>query len=298
MVAGAARQAGRGRASGGQGMILVFGKSGQVAMELARQADIMALGSQDCDLMKPGLAAAAIRAYRPASVINAAAWTAVDGAEADEAGAYRLNHGTVAEMAESCASLDIPFLHISTDYVFDGSGQRPWREDDTPGPLNVYGASKLKGEEVVRASGARHIILRTSWVFSAHGVNFVKSMLRLAESRDHLNIVADQIGGPTPASDIAQVLLNLNNTLRDEVKAELYHYSGAPEISWAGFAREIFAQTGLDVQVSEIPSSDYPTPAKRPLNSRLDCSRIERDHGISRPDWRAGLSSILKEIRA
>ena len=279
-------------------MILVFGKSGQVATELARQTDVTALGSQECDLMQPGLATAAIRAHRPVSVINAAAWTAVDGAQTDETGAFRLNHGAVAEMAETCAELDIPFLHISTDYVFDGSGQAPWREDDTPSPLNIYGSSKLKGEEAVRASGVRHIILRTSWVFSAHGANFVKSMLRLSETRDHLNIVADQIGGPTSAVDIARVLLSLNKALKGGFEAGLYHYSGAPDTSWAGFAREIFEQAGRDIQVSEIPSKDYPTPAKRPLNSRLDCSRIERDHGISRPDWREGLSGIIKEIRA
>jgi len=229
-------------------------------------------------------------------VINAAAYTAVDRAEEEEALALAINAAAPGAMAGACAHLDVPFLHVSTDYVFDGTGQRPWQETDPVAPQNAYGRTKLAGEEAVRASGARHILLRTAWVFSAHGANFVKTMLRLSETREALNVVEDQIGGPTPAADIAATLLSLADPMRDGAKGGTYHYAGEPHTSWAGFAREIFQQAGRDVTVTGIPSSDYPTPARRPLNSRLDCAKLATDFGITAPDWQDGLSRVLKEL--
>ena len=277
-------------------MILVFGKQGQVATELALQAEVTALGRAECDLMQPGMAAQAIAKHAPDLVINAAAWTAVDKAEDEEPAALRLNAGAPGEMAEACARLGIPLAHVSTDYVFDGSGSAPWAEDAPVAPLGAYGCSKLAGEEAVRAAGGPHIILRTAWVFSAHGSNFVKTMLRLAETRDHLTVVADQLGGPTPAADIAATLLRLGAALQGGQAGGTYHYAGAPHVSWADFAREIFAQSGKPVLVEDIPSSAYPTPARRPLNSRLDCRRIETDFGIPAPDWKAGLARVLAAL--
>lgn len=274
--------------------VLVFGKTGQVARELERLAPgFQFLGRDRADLSDPAGCAAAIEAAQPSAVINAAAYTAVDRAEEEEALAHTINAEAPAAMAEICARLGIPLIHISTDYVFGGSGKKPWKPDDTPGPVSAYGRTKLAGEEAIRASGARHAILRTSWVFSAHGKNFVKAMLRLSESRDALSIVSDQIGGPTPANGIAEACITL---ARDVKTSGTYHYSGSPDVSWADFAREIFAQTGRRVTVSDIPTREYPTPASRPQNSRLDCSTLLTDFGIDRPDWKNELNSILKEV--
>ena len=179
-----------------------------------------------------------------------------------------------------------------------GSGTTPWQPEDATGPLGVYGASKLGGERGVTAAGGTHAILRTSWVFSAHGNNFVKTMLRLGAEREALTIVADQIGGPTPARDIAAACMRIASELKaDPAKSGTYHFSGAPDVSWADFAREIFAQAGLEVAVTDIPTSDYPTPAKRPLNSRLDCSATRSAFGIPQPDWRAGLAEVLADLK-
>ena len=278
--------------------ILVFGQSGQVARELARAApEAQFLARDEADLGDPAACARRIAESEAQIVINAAAFTAVDAAESDEAQARRINAQAPAAMARATAARAIPLLHVSTDYVFDGSGTRPWRPDDAPAPLNAYGRTKLAGEEGVRAAGGPHAILRSSWVFSAHGTNFVRSMLRLGRARDRLAIVADQIGGPTPASDIAHALLSMARTFHEgRGKSGTYHFSGAPETSWADFARAIFAQAGLAVQVDDIPSTDYPTPAPRPLNSRLDCSSLQADYGLTRPDWRAGLAEVLKEL--
>ena len=200
-------------------------------------------------------------------------------------------------MAEACAARGLPLVHISTDYVFDGSGTRPWAPDDPTGPLGAYGASKLAGEEGVRAAEGAHAILRTSWVFSAHGANFVKTMLRLGAERDALSIVADQVGGPTPAAAIARAcLLIARGLLDDPARSGIYHFSGAPDVSWADFARAIFAEAGLSVSVTDIPTADYPTPAPRPLNSRLDCAATEAVFGLPRPDWRSGLRRVLAEL--
>ncbi|MDP5220683.1 dTDP-4-dehydrorhamnose reductase [Ruegeria sp. 2205SS24-7] len=277
--------------------ILVFGKTGQVARELARHAGVTCLDRAAADLSKPGTCAAAIRAARPQAVINAAAYTAVDRAEEEEALASAINGTAPGEMAQECAALGIPFVSLSTDYVFSGIGETPWSPEDATGPLGAYGRSKLVGEQAIVAAGGAYAILRTSWVVSAHGNNFVKTMLRLGAERDHLTIVADQIGGPTPARAIAAACLDMVQQLAaDPGKAGIYHFAGTPDVSWAGFAREIFAQAGLTCAVEDIPSSAYPTPARRPLNSRLDCSSLQTVFGISRPGWKTGLRDILNDL--
>ena len=281
-------------------MILVFGRTGQVAQELARLApDAHFAGRDEADLTRPDDCAALIGRLRPAAVINAAAYTAVDKAEAEEATSRLVNRDAPEAMAVACAGLGIPFVHISTDYVFDGSGEAPRDERAATGPLGVYGATKLEGEDAIRAAGGQWAIMRTSWVFSAHGNNFVKTMRRLGAERDRLTIVADQIGGPTPAAAIAAAALEMARQMQaDPAKGGLYHFAGAPDVSWADFAREIFAQSGLTPQVEDIPTSAYPTPARRPANSRLNCAAIERDFGIARPDWRESLAAVIKELSA
>lgn len=275
---------------------LVFGRTGQVATELQRQAEVIAVGRDRADLADPRACAAAIRDLRPGAVINAAAYTAVDKAESEEALATVINGEAPGAMAAACAALDIPFVHLSTDYVFDGTGERPWRPDDPTGPLGAYGRSKLAGEAAVRAAGGRAVILRTSWVFSAHGSNFVKTMLRLSETRDALNVVEDQVGGPTPAAEIAAACLRIADALADPGRAGTYHFSGVPAVSWKDFAAEILALAGREVTVTGIPTSGYPTPAARPANSRLDCSSLTAAFGIAPPDWRAGLRAVLAEL--
>ena len=278
--------------------LLVFGKTGQVARELQRRAPgAIFLGRDEADLSDPAACAAAIDKIRPTAVINAAAYTAVDAAESEEPLATRINGDAPGAMARACARLGCPFVHISTDYVFDGSGTTPWPADAPTGPLGAYGRSKLSGEQAVRAAGGVHAILRTSWVVSAHGRNFVKTMLRLGAEREKLTIVADQVGGPTPAGDIAEACLAMAGQLvKHPSKSGTYHFSGAPDVSWADFARAIFARAGLACEVEDIPTSAYPTPAARPANSRLDCSATLSAFGIARPDWRNGLSTIIKDI--
>lgn len=277
--------------------LLVFGKTGQVATELQRQADVTALGRDVADLSDPQACAAIVAEAEADVIINAAACTAVDKAESEEALATTINGDAPAAMARAAAARNIPLLQISTDYVFAGGGTRPWQPQDATGPLGAYGRSKRVGEEGVQAAAGPHAILRTSWVVSAHGANFVKTMLRLGAERDRLTIVADQIGGPTPAADIAATLLRMARQFQaGQGVSGVYHYAGAPDVSWADFARAIFDQAGLEVAVEDIPTSAYPTPAKRPANSRLDCSGLEQDYGIARPDWRAGLRDILKEL--
>lgn len=278
--------------------VLVFGQSGQLARELARRcpAGVTArcLSRDQADLVNPAACAAAISDCD--AVINAAAWTAVDKAETDEATATTINGAAPAAMARACAGLGLPFLHVSTDYVFDGAGERPFAPDHPTAPLGAYGRSKLAGEVGVRDAGGTHLILRTSWVVSAHGTNFVKTMLRLGRERPSLNVVADQIGGPTPAAAIADALYLAAQALCDGAPGGTHHFSGAPDASWAGFARQIMTRAGHACTVNDIPSSAYPTPARRPLNSRLDCSGFEAAFGVTRPDWRAGLDDILQEL--
>ncbi len=276
--------------------ILVFGRSGQVATELQRQRQVRALGREAADLSDPAACAAAIRAHAPQAVINAAAFTAVDRAETEEPLAHVVNAAAPGAMARACADLGIPFLHVSTDYVFDGVGSAAHAPDDQTAPQNAYGRTKLAGEMAVRAAGGCHVILRTSWVFSAHGNNFVKTMLRLSQTRSALDVVGDQIGGPTPAADIAATLLRMADVVQGGQRGGTYHYAGTPAVSWAGFARETFALAGRDVAVSEIPTSAWPTPAQRPLNSRLDCASLTADFDITPPDWQAGLAAVITEL--
>jgi len=280
-------------------MILVFGRTGQVArslMDVAGPRQMVHLDRDMADLSDPGACAAQILRHKPSVVINAAAYTAVDRAEDEEERALIINGHAPGAMAHICAGEGIPFCHISTDYVFAGTGEAPHNPDDPVAPQNAYGRTKLAGEDAVRAAGGVHSILRTSWVFSEYGNNFVKTMLRLSETRSALNIVEDQIGGPTPARGIAKALLTIADALRDGQDGGTYHYAGAPTASWAGFARETFAQAGREVNVKGIPTSDFPTPAKRPLNSRLDCTTLEADFGIPQPSWQDSLTRILKVL--
>ena len=278
-------------------MILVFGKTGQVASELQSHKDVIALGRDQVDLSNPSSCAEAIRQYKPRAVINAAAYTAVDKAESEENLATMINGEAPGAMASACAELDIPFVHISTDYVFDGTGTKPWSVIATSNPQNAYGRSKLKGEQLILASDCIHAILRTSWVVSAHGNNFVKTMRRLSETRDRITVVDDQIGGPTCARDVAQTCISIAEQLiQDPKKSGIYHYSGQPNVSWCQFANAIFEQTDCKTIASPIPTTEYPTPALRPLNSRLDCEATLATFGIARPFWRDGLEEILRDL--
>lgn len=280
--------------------LLVFGSTGQVARELSRsRPDAVFLGREQADLSQPETCAAAIANYRPSAIINAAAYTAVDNAESEEDLATVINAEAPGAMARAAASLAVPFVHISTDYVFDGGGDQPWQPCAPTNPVSAYGRSKLAGEIAIRAAGGCHAILRTSWVVSAHGSNFVKTMLRLGAERKILAVVADQIGAPTAASDIATACLRIADTLsKSPEKRGTYHFSGAPATSWADFAREIFSMAGLACEVIDIPSSDYPTPASRPLNSLMDTSATTATFGLPSPDWRDSLNSILQELQS
>lgn len=279
-------------------MILVFGKTGQVATELQHLEDVLALGRDQADLSDPFSCVKVIRKLAPQAVINAAAYTAVDKAEENEKLATIVNGNAPTAIAQACAEMQIPLVHISTDYVFDGSGEVPWKPCDTTIPQNAYGRSKLVAEKGILSSGATYAILRTSWVVSAHGTNFVKSMLRLSETRESLSVVVDQIGGPTPARDIASACLTIAQKLqKDPSKSGIYHYSGAPIISRASFASEIFAQVARSVSITPIQTRAYPTAAKRPLNSRMDCTTTMSGFGLKQPDWRVGLNEILKELK-
>ena len=279
--------------------LLVFGQTGQVARELARRAPpgvtLTQLDRAQADLSDPAACAAAILASDADAVINAAAWTAVDKAEAEEAAATVINGDAPAAMASACAAKGLPFLHISTDYVFDGAGTTPFAPDHPTAPLGAYGRSKLRGEQGVMAAGGNALILRTSWVVSAHGANFVKTMRRLGAERASLTVVADQIGGPTPAAAIADALYTCAAAMRDGAKGGIHHFAGSPDTSWADFARAIMAAANLPCTITDIPSSAYPTPARRPLNSRLDCTSLAR-FGLTRPDWRAALPEILHDL--
>lgn len=277
--------------------ILVLGKTGQVATELAARAQVTALGREDADFCDPEALIKVIENTDADVIINAVAYTAVDKAESEEDAAKLVNGTTVAQIAIVAAARNIPFLHISTDYVFAGDGEAPWKPTDPTAPLGTYGKTKLMGEEGIVAAGGPHVILRTSWVFSAHGQNFVKTMLRLGEERDALSIVNDQIGGPTEAGDIAQALLTIATAFHNgQGLTGTYHYSGAPDCSWADLATEIFKQANLSVKITGIPTSEYPTPAKRPLNSRLDTSSLEEDYKIERPNWHDSLLPVIKSL--
>jgi dTDP-4-dehydrorhamnose reductase len=278
-------------------MILIFGKTGQIATELQRTGDVLALDRNLTDLSNPSSCYDAIKIHAPEAVINAAGYTDVDRAESEEELATIINANSPKAMAQACKTLNIPLVHLSTDYVFDGTGNQPWQPKDVTKPQNAYGRSKKIGEDGIRAVGSTYGILRTSWVISSHGNNFVKTMLNLSEIRDTLSVVADQIGGPTPAKDIAQACLQIVEQLgQDPSKSGTYHFSGTEDVSWAEFAAEIFQQTQRSVSIVPIPTCDYPTPAVRPLNSRLNCSRTGEVFSIHRPNWRIGLNDILNEL--
>ena len=278
-------------------MILVFGKTGQVASELQMLLpDAIFLDRSEANLLDPITCGTAIREMNPLAVINAAAYTAVDNAEKDEDHALLINGISPTIMAKNCAILNIPFIHISTEYVFDGSGDAPFAPNATKEPLNAYGRTKLVGELGVQRAASVHVILRTSWVFSSHGENFVKTMLRLSNTRNALEIVGDQFGGPTPARSIAKACVKIVTALKTNPELSgTYNFSGFPNVNWSSFAREIFLQSGCAVNVTDIPSSAYPTLAVRPLNSRMDCSTL-RKLDLSQPDWRSELSIVLKEL--
>ncbi len=288
--------------------LLCIGKSGQVAQALAERAamhgaQLRALGRPDIDLTAPEHLRSAIEAAGPDLVINAAAFTQVDHAESERDAAFAVNAEGPKHLADICAALDLPMIHISTDYVFDGAGTTAFRETDTPAPLNVYGASKLAGEDHVRAALKQHIILRTSWVYSPFGANFVKTMLRLAKERGEVSVVDDQVGCPTSAFDIADAILQISNIVLEPGAAPpfgTYHFTADGEASWADVAAEIFAvheaRTGCKIRLNRIPSSDYPTPAARPLNSRLDTRKITDSLGITPRPWREGVRDTVNRL--
>lgn len=292
---------------------LVLGASGQVGRELRRALQPLgsgvALGRSECDLAVPGAVDEALARHAPQVVINAAAYTAVDRAESEQELAQRINADAVGELAEACVARDIPLVHYSTDYVFDGHGDMPFREGDATGPLSVYGRTKLAGEQAIAGAGAKALVFRTSWVYAAHGHNFVHTMLRLARERDHLRIVDDQIGAPTWAATIADVTaLALHAWQREQWDASrsgIYHLTAAGATSWCGFARAVFEEaTALGLLAAErmptvepIPTREYPQPAPRPLNSRLDTRRIEQTFGVSMPAWRDALRECLVALK-
>ncbi|MFG0381912.1 dTDP-4-dehydrorhamnose reductase [Pseudomonas sp. zbq_18] len=287
--------------------ILITGRHGQVSRELqlalAGSVELCVLGQEQLDLANSTDIREQVETQRPDLIINAAAHTAVDQAESEPELAFAINATAPALLAEAAAQLDIPLIHYSTDYVFDGSKSAPYTEDDATAPLGVYGQSKLAGEQAIRATGAKHLILRTSWVYSLHGKNFLLTMQRLLQEREELRVVADQIGAPTWAGTIAQATAELIAHWRagNHGPWGTYHLSGLGETSWFGFAEAIaeqLRQRGKPcARLAAIPSSAYPTPAQRPLNSRLDCTRLQRDWNIRLPDWHAALLECLASPR-
>lgn len=284
--------------------VLVFGKLGQVASEL-RKLPVAAswnfVSQTECDFENLDRLTQTLDRYQPAWIINTAADTAVDKAQSHPEKARRLNATAPAVIAAWAKGHHATLIHFSTDYVFSGAGDRPWKESDPTGPLNIYGQTKLEGERAIAASGCRHIILRTSWVYSATGSNFVKSMLRLAMEKESLRIVDDQVGSPTSARDLAAAVTEI--VIRKNSLSGVYHLAGQGFVSWYGFAQEIFLQArqlGFALRVKELtptPSSEFPTPAQRPLNSRLDQGRIQIEAGIVLPEWRDSLQRVLQELK-
>ena len=285
--------------------ILISGKTGQVAVELQKHlaglGNLIVLGRDVLDLSQPEQIRAQVRAHKPDLIIIAAAHTAVDQAESEPELAFAINATAPGVFAEEAAALGIPLIHYSTDYVFDGSKPAPYTEDDATNPLGVYGKSKLAGELAIAASGARHLILRTSWVYSTHGKNFLLTMQRLLQERPELRVVADQIGAPTWAGTIARSTRALIERWQsgDAAAWGTYHLTASGETSWFGFTQAIAghltAQGKACATLEPIPASAYPTPAARPQNSRLDCSKLAREWGVTQPDWEAALSACLAE---
>lgn len=292
--------------------VVVFGSGGQLGRELARASwprdtEVTLLSRQQLDLCDEGGVERFIERARPKLAINASAYTAVDAAESDPGAAFATNRDAVAALARTCAGHGLALIHVSTDYVFDGLKASPYTEQDVPAPLGVYGQSKLEGEQAVRSALAAHLIVRTSWVYSAFGSNFVSAILRLAKERDTLRIVNDQVGRPTSAADLARALVQLasrcNHATREEVAPwGTYHYAGAGSVSRFDFAAHLVALqaavTGRSPTLEAIPSSEYPTPARRPLNSVLDTARIERAFGLTPEPWQIGAEKAVRELMA
>jgi dTDP-4-dehydrorhamnose reductase len=288
--------------------IAVTGWTGQVVCAMLEHVpvgvEVIAIRRPELDLSVPRTVAPALRAARPDVIVNAAAYTAVDQAESEPELAMRVNGEAAGEAARAAAALGIPMIQLSTDYVFDGGLDRPYREDDATGPISAYGASKLAGEQAVAAATGNHAILRTAWIYSPFGKNFVKTMLRLAEARDEVGVVADQAGSPTSALDIADAIFavarNLTGRTEDASLRGVFHMSATGEAVWADVAEAIFAererQGGKPVRVKRIATADYPTPARRPANSRLDCGKLARAHGVRLPEWQGSLQACVARL--
>ena len=286
--------------------ILVFGAGGQIGREVWRTAAppryaIVPLDRKVIDITKSAAVSAVLAREAPDLAVNLAAYTAVDRAESEPETAWAVNCAGAAHIAAACEESATPLIHLSTDYVFDGRKTGPYREEDAVGPLGVYGLSKEADERAVRAALPRHVILRTAWVFGAYGANFVKTMLRLAAQRPVLRVVADQRGCPSAAADIAAALIVIAEYIeRSEAKWGTYHVVGAGAVSWHGFAEAIFdlaaPQLGVRPQVEPISTDQYPTPARRPMNSVLDCQKIKGALGISPPPWRTALAAVIREL--
>ncbi|MGD0105433.1 MAG: dTDP-4-dehydrorhamnose reductase [Rhodopila sp.] len=288
------------------GHILVTGGAGQLATALAASPGVNRVGRPNFDFDHPDTIEATFRAAAPRIVVNAAAYTAVDAAEHDADAAWRANRHGPAILARLCAEADIPLIHISTDYVFDGTKPDPYTETDPVAPQGVYGASKLAGEQAVIAAGAKAIILRTAWVYAATGKNFVRTMLAAGKARDRLTVVADQHGCPTTASDLGDAILaiiaHLDTTGWQPAYKGIFHAAGSGATTWFGLAVATFeeaARHGAKVpEVAPIMTADWPTPAKRPANSRLDCTRLHDVFGIRLPHWRDSLTRTVDSIFA
>lgn len=286
--------------------VAVTGKTGQIVTSLIKRGavaghEVIALGRPELDLADPASVARALEAAAPDIIVSAAAYTAVDKAESESDLAFAVNGAGAGAVAEVARGLGVPLVHVSTDYVFDGTLDRPYVESDPTGPMGVYGASKLAGEQaVVAAHGDNSAVLRVAWVYSPFGANFVKTMLRLAGDRDEVSVVADQFGNPTSALDIADGVLRIATNMVSDSYSSLrgvFHMTASGEASWADFAEAIFAasaaQGGPSARVKRITTADYPTPAKRPANSRLDCGLIAKAHGVALPEWRQSLDSVI-----
>lgn len=272
--------------------ILLTGATGQVGWELRKTlaplGDLRAFDRFGLDLADVPPLVATVRALQPEVIVNAAAYTAVDKAETERDLAFAVNATAPRVLAEEAKRIGARLVHFSTDYVFDGTKDAPYVEDDAPDPINVYGASKLAGERTIVGTGCRHLILRTSWVYGPRGKNFYLTMLRLAKERPELKVVDDQVGAPTSSLEIARATA----TLLDKGAQGLYHMTAAGETSWCGFARAILARTGIATPVVAIRTEDYPTPAKRPRNSRLDCARLRTEFGVSLAPWEDQLAEV------
>ncbi|MCQ4313849.1 dTDP-4-dehydrorhamnose reductase [Pseudomonas stutzeri] len=287
--------------------ILITGSKGQLSQELqlalAGEGRVLALGHKALDLAEPRQIRQQVRLLRPDMIINAAAYTAVDPAQGDRDQAFAVNATGPGVLAEEAAALGVPLIHYSTDYVFDGRKLEPYDEEDQPAPLSVYGASKLAGEQAIQAIGGQHLILRTSWVYSLHGRNFLLTMQRLLQERDSLSVVDDEIGAPTWAGTIAAVTADMVRKWRDGSggPSGLYHLSATGETSWYGFAcciaEQLDQQGRLRATLEPIMSKDYPTAAQRPLNSRLSCARLQREWNVELPDWETALHQCLDNPR-